>query len=84
MPPAFNRKAEGWRHIFHDHGVATSYRQGSFRGVLHHGGINHFTNAGMMSGYARSKNVPGAYLAVVGTGVILVLGGITVLLGLFP
>ncbi len=47
-------------------------------------GINHFTNAGMMSGYAKSKNVPGAYLAVVGTGVILVLGGLSVLLGLFP
>ncbi|CAA9406544.1 MAG: hypothetical protein AVDCRST_MAG22-1582 [uncultured Rubrobacteraceae bacterium] len=47
-------------------------------------GINHFTNAGMMSGYARSKNVPGAYLAVVGTGVMLVLGGLSVLLGLFP
>ncbi len=47
-------------------------------------GINHFTNAGMMSGYAKSKNVPGAYLAVVGTGVMLVLGGLSVLLGLFP
>jgi putative oxidoreductase len=47
-------------------------------------GINHFTNAGMMSGYAQSKNVPGAYLAVVGTGVMLVLGGLSVLLGLFP
>lgn len=47
-------------------------------------GINHFTNAGMMSGYAKSKNVPLAYLAVVGTGVMLVLGGISVLLGLFP
>ena len=47
-------------------------------------GINHFTNAGMMSGYAKSKNVPLAYLAVVGTGVMLVLGGLSVLLGLFP
>ena len=47
-------------------------------------GINHFTNAGMMSGYAKSKNVPGAYLAVVGTGVMLVFGGLSVLLGLFP
>ncbi len=47
-------------------------------------GINHFTNAGMMSGYAKSKNVPMAYLAVVGTGVMLVLGGLSVMLGLFP
>ena len=28
--------------------------------------------------------MPGAYLAVVGTGVMLVLGGLSVLLGLFP
>src|SRR3712207_242988 len=47
-------------------------------------GINHFTNAGMMSGYAKLKGVPAAYLAVVGTGVMLVLGGLSVLLGLFP
>ena len=47
-------------------------------------GINHLTNAGMMSGYAKSKNVPLAYPTVEGTGVILVLGGISVLLGLFP
>ena len=47
-------------------------------------GINHFTNAGMMSGYAKSKDVPLAYPAVVGTGVMLVLGGLSVLLGLFP
>ena len=47
-------------------------------------GINHFTNAGMMSGHAKSKNVPLAYPAVVGTGVMLVLGGLSVLLRLFP
>ena len=55
-----------------------------FGGFFIMSGINHFTNAGMMSGYAKSKNVPGAYLAVVGTGVMLVLGGLSVLLGLFP
>jgi uncharacterized membrane protein YphA (DoxX/SURF4 family) len=55
-----------------------------FGGFFIMSGINHFTNAGMMSGYAKSKNVPAAYLAVVGTGVMLVLGGLSVLLGLFP
>jgi putative oxidoreductase len=55
-----------------------------FGGFFIMSGINHFTNAGMMSGYAKSKNVPASYLAVVGTGVMLVLGGISVLLGLFP
>ena len=47
-------------------------------------GINHLTNAGMTSGYAKSKNVPLAYPPVVGTGVTLVLGGLSVPLGLFP
>ena len=47
-------------------------------------GIDHFTDAGMMSGYAKSKRVPPAHPAVVGTGAMLVLGGVPVLLGLFP
>ncbi len=55
-----------------------------FGGFFIMSGINHFFNVGMMSGYARSKNVPAAYLAVIGSGVLLVLGGASVLLGLFP
>ncbi len=55
-----------------------------FGGFFIMSGINHFTNAGMMSGYAGSKGVPAPYLAVVGSGVMLVLGGLSVLLGLFP
>jgi putative oxidoreductase len=47
-------------------------------------GINHFQNLGMMSGYAKSKNVPFPRLAVIGTGVILIVGGASVLLGIVP
>jgi putative oxidoreductase len=47
-------------------------------------GINHFQNLGMMSGYAKSKNVPFPRLAVIGTGVMLVAGGASVLLGIVP
>jgi uncharacterized membrane protein YphA (DoxX/SURF4 family) len=47
-------------------------------------GINHFRNVKMMSGYAGSKGVPAPALAVVGTGVILVAGGLSVVLGLLP
>ena len=47
-------------------------------------GINHFTNLKMMSGYSASKGVPAPTLAVVGTGVILVAGGLSVILGLLP
>ncbi len=47
-------------------------------------GINHFQNLAMMSGYAQSKNVPFARLAVIGTGVMLVAGGASVLFGIVP
>jgi putative oxidoreductase len=47
-------------------------------------GINHFQNLAMMSGYAKSKNVPFPRLAVIGTGVMLVAGGASVLLGIVP
>ena len=47
-------------------------------------GINHFQNLAMMSGYAQSKNVPFARLAVIVTGVMLVVGGASVLFGIVP
>jgi putative oxidoreductase len=47
-------------------------------------GINHFQNLAMMSGYAKSKNVPFARLAVIATGVMLVVGGASVLFGILP
>ena len=47
-------------------------------------GINHFQNPAMMSGYAKSKNVPFPRLAVMVTGVMLVVGGASVLLGIVP
>ncbi len=47
-------------------------------------GLNHFQNLAMMSGYAQSKNVPSPRLAVIGTGVMLVVGGASVLLGIVP
>ena len=37
-----------------------------------------------MSGYAGSKNVPFPRLAVIGSGVVLVAGGASVLLGIVP
>jgi putative oxidoreductase len=55
-----------------------------FGGFFIMSGINHFTNVGMMAGYAGSKNVPAPPLAVIGTGVLLVLGGLSVVLGFLP
>jgi uncharacterized membrane protein YphA (DoxX/SURF4 family) len=45
---------------------------------------NHFTKLNYMSGYAKAKAVPFPKLAVAGTGVLLLLGGASVLLGVCP
>jgi putative oxidoreductase len=55
-----------------------------FGGFFIMSGINHFRNLAMMSGYAKSKNVPFARLAVIGTGAMLVVGGASVVLGILP
>ncbi|GBD11978.1 Inner membrane protein YphA [bacterium HR23] len=47
-------------------------------------GLNHFTRLSMMAGYAQSKGVPLPKLAVAGTGLLLLLGGLSVLLGFLP
>ena len=47
-------------------------------------GINHFTNIHMMSGYAQNKGTPAAKVAVGGSGVLLLLGGLSLLLGYHP
>ncbi len=47
-------------------------------------GFNHFTKVNMMAGYAQSKGTPGAKAAVVGSGILLVLGGASFLLGFHP
>jgi len=47
-------------------------------------GILHFQKLKMMAGYARSKGTPAPEVAVGGTGVLLVLGGASLLLGFHP
>jgi putative oxidoreductase len=44
----------------------------------------HFVNARMGIGYARSKGVPAPAAAVYGGGVLLILGSLSVLLGIWP
>ncbi|HUE77791.1 MAG TPA: DoxX family protein [Longimicrobiales bacterium] len=55
-----------------------------FGGFFIYSGINHFTNLESMKGYAASKGVGAPGLAVPLTGVLLVLGGLSVVLGLWP
>ena len=47
-------------------------------------GLMHLKNTGMMSGYAQSKGVPVPTLAVLGSGLLILLGGLSVLLGVWP
>ena len=47
-------------------------------------GFNHFAQLNMLSGYAKSKGIPAPALAVGGSGVLLFLGGLSLLLGYHP
>ncbi len=46
--------------------------------------VNHFTRINMMAGYAQSKGVPSAKAAVGFSGVLLLIGGLSILLGVYP
>jgi putative oxidoreductase len=46
--------------------------------------FNHFKNLNYMSEYAKARGTPFPKLAVAGTGVILLLGGLSMLLGVYP
>ena len=47
-------------------------------------GFNHFALFNKMTGYAKSRGVPAPALAVGGSGVLLLLGGLSLLLGYHP
>lgn len=55
-----------------------------FGGFFIMSGINHFANLQMMSGYAGSKNVPAPGAAVAVSGVMLLVGGLSVVFGVLP
>lgn len=46
--------------------------------------LNHFRNVDMMSGYAASKGVPAPRAMVQLTGLMLLVGGLSILLGAYP
>ncbi|MGH9358817.1 MAG: DoxX family membrane protein [Terriglobia bacterium] len=55
-----------------------------FGGYFISAGINHFKNLNYMSGYVKSKGAPAPKAAVAGTGVLLLLGGLSMFLGVLP
>jgi putative oxidoreductase len=55
-----------------------------FGGYFAYNGVNHFLNAQMMTEYARSKKVPLPRAAVIGSGVMALVGGLSLLTGYRP
>ncbi len=55
-----------------------------FGGYFIMSGYNHFAHLGMMAGYTQSKGVPAAKPAVIITGALLLIAGITTLLNYYP
>lgn len=55
-----------------------------FGGFFVYNGINHFRNRQTMAGYAGAKGVPAPGLAVLGSGVLALAGGLSTLTGAWP
>ncbi len=54
-----------------------------FGGFFLMSGINHFTKLEAMTGYAKYKKLPAAKLGVFISGLMLVIGGISIILGYY-
>lgn len=52
-----------------------------FAAIFINSGIGHITNTGQMAQYADSKNVPAPKAAVFISGIMILLGGLSILLG---
>jgi len=65
-------------------GIAFLLARLLFGGVLAFMGLNHFRNADQMVPYAEAKGVPAAGLLVPLTGGLLVAGGLSIVLGVYP
>ena len=77
--PEERRPSQSWPSI-----PALAIGRAVFGGFFLYNGINHFLNRSMLVAYARSKQVPAADIAVVGSGALLALGGLSLLTGVRP
>lgn len=55
-----------------------------FGGFFIMAGFNHFAQLNSMSGYVKTQGVPAPKLALGGSGLLLILGGLSLLLGFDP
>ena len=54
-----------------------------FSAIFLSSAVGHLTQSDAMAGYAKSKGVPAAKVAVLGSGVLILVGGLSVLLGVW-
>ena len=64
--------------------IAFLFARVIFGGVLAFTGMSHFTNAEETIGYAEFKGVPAPTLSVLGSGGLLVFGGLSIVTGVVP
>ena len=55
-----------------------------FGGFFIYSGLNHFLGVGMMANYTKMKGVPLPRAAVIITGLMLTVGGLSMVLGAYP
>ncbi|MDY6771227.1 MAG: DoxX family membrane protein [Candidatus Nanohaloarchaea archaeon] len=55
-----------------------------FGGLLSFMSLHHFLELDELAGYAEAKNIPVPRMAVAGSGLVLLAGGLSVLLGAYP
>jgi len=55
-----------------------------FGGFFIYSGLNHFLGVGMMTNYTKMKGVPLPRAAVIITGLMLTVGGLSMVLGAYP
>jgi len=55
-----------------------------FGGYFIYNGVNHFIGFGMMTQYAKMKGVPFPAIAQGMTGLMLLLGGLSIVFGIYP
>ncbi|AXR79392.1 DoxX family protein [Natrarchaeobaculum sulfurireducens] len=56
----------------------------AFGGVLAFTGVNHFLDTDSMAQYAEYKGLPAPRLSVLGSGGLLIFGGLSIVLGVVP
>ncbi|MFB6300550.1 MAG: DoxX family protein [Halobacteriales archaeon] len=65
-------------------GIALLFGRLLFGGVIAFMGLNHFLQIDQLTGYAEHKGLPAPKLSVLASGAVLVLGGLSIMVGVFP